>query len=179
MRGTAGPLNSPHPIGALLPGVFAQDEMMQRFVTAFDDILAPVFATLDCFDAYLDPALAPDDFVDWLATWVALPLADEWPPDRRRALVARAVELHRWRGTGRGLKALLETVTGGWVHVADNGGCMASTDSGGALPGTPDPRITVRITVRDPSTVDMARLDALIGLHKPAHVPHTLEVYAA
>lgn len=176
MRGTVAGLASPHPIGALLPGVFAEDELMQRFVTAFDEVLAPVFNTLDCFDAYLDPAVAPADFVDWLTHWVALPMADEWPPDRRRALVARAVELHRWRGTRRGLKNLLETVTGGHVAVEDSGACAGSTDSDGPLPGYDEPGIHVRITLADPSRVDVGRLEGLLALHKPAHIPHVLEV---
>ncbi len=178
MRGTVTPLTSPHPIGGLLPGVFADDELLQRFVAAFDDVLAPVFTTLDCLDAYFDPSVAPSDFVDWLAHWVALPLADEWPAQRRRALVARAVELHGWRGTRRGLQALLEMVTGGRVEVFDSGGCVASPVSGGSLPGATTPGILVRVAVRDLSTVDAARLDALIALDKPAHVPHVLELVA-
>jgi phage tail-like protein len=178
MRGTVGGVRSPHPIGELLPSVYADDELMQRFVSAFDEILAPIFNTLDCFDAYLDPGVAPPDYVDWLTRWVALPMAEEWPPERRRMLVARAVELHRWRGTRRGLAALLETVTGGLAEVYDSGGCSASTVSGGALPGRDEPALWVRVTVPDPSTVDIPRLDALVGTHKPAHLPHTLEVVA-
>lgn len=179
MRGTVAQLGSPHPIGALLPGVFADDDMLQRFVGALDEVFAPIFATLDNLDAYFDPALAPDDFVDWLAHWVALPMADEWPADRRRALVARAVELHRWRGTRRGLVALLETVTGGRVVVGDSGGCAGSAVSGGPLPGYDEPGLMVRVIVSDPSTVDAGRLDALVALHKPAHLPHRLEIVPA
>jgi phage tail-like protein len=175
-RGTIPHLPSPHPIGDLLPGVFADDEMMQRFVSALDEVFAPVFSTLDNLTAYFDPALAPADFVNWLANWVALPLAEEWPADRRRALVARAVELHRWRGTKRGLSALLETVTGGYVEVVDSGGCIGTEISGGPLPGYDQPGIRVRISVSDPSTLDLGRLDGLVALHKPAHIPHVLEV---
>jgi phage tail-like protein len=176
MRGTVAALPSPHPIGDLLPAVYADDDMLQRFVSALDEVFAPVFTVLDNLPAYFDPAVAPPDFVDWLARWVALPLADEWPPDRRRALVARAVELHRWRGTKRGLAALLETVTGGWAEVSDNGGCEATELSGGPLPGSDEPLIRVRINVRDPAVIDIGRLDALVAAHKPAHVPHVLEV---
>jgi phage tail-like protein len=152
---------------------------VQRFVSAFDTVLAPIFATLDNLDSYFNPALAPPDFVDWLTRWVALPLADEWPPEYRRALVARATELHRWRGTRRGLAMLLETVTGGRVEVYDSGGCSASPVSGGPLPGSDEPGVWVRMTVADPSTVDAVRLDALVALHKPAHLPHLVEITAA
>src|SRR4029453_7641000 len=72
MRATAAGLATPPPIGEHLPALFQEDEFAQRFVGALDEVLAPVFAVLDCLDAYLDPWLAPPDFVDWLADWVAL-----------------------------------------------------------------------------------------------------------
>src|SRR5215468_4745376 len=98
-------LDSPHPLREQLPAVYLDDDFTVRFTYAFDEVLAPLFATLDCLSAYLDPRLAPDDFVTWLAGWVAFPVDEGWTLAQRRELVARAVELHRWRGTPRGLVA--------------------------------------------------------------------------
>src|SRR5262249_33790086 len=64
MRGLIESLASPRPIGAELPAAFQEDDFCQRMMTAFDEVLAPLFTTLDCLDSYLDPRLAPDDFVD-------------------------------------------------------------------------------------------------------------------
>jgi len=35
----------------------------------------------------------------------------------------------------------------------------------------------VRLQVDDPATFDLRRLDALIAMIKPAHVPHRVEVF--
>lgn len=178
MRGTVDGLPTPHPLGEQLPAVFADDSFTQRFVAALDEVLAPVFATLDNQAAYLDPALAPDDYVDWLAKWVALDVEEQWPLPRRRRLVSTAVALHRRRGTRGGLAGLIELVTGGRAEVLDSGGCVASADPGTPLPGADRPGLLVRVRIPDPSTVDAARLDALVAANKPAHLPHTLEILA-
>ncbi len=66
-------LGTRHPLGAQLPSVYAEDDFVQRFTAALDDILAPVLCTLDSLPAYFDPALAPADFLEYLAAWVGAP----------------------------------------------------------------------------------------------------------
>ncbi|MGW2847530.1 hypothetical protein ACWC5G_21895, partial [Streptomyces sp. NPDC001274] len=76
-------LPSRYPIGGLLPALYADDDLAQRFTAGLDTVLAPVLSTLDNLPAYFDPALAPADFLPWLPrpmTWataatVALGLA--------------------------------------------------------------------------------------------------------
>lgn len=179
MRAALPELASPHPLGARLPAVFVDDDFTQRFLSAFDTVLAPVFATLDCLDAYLDPDTTPADFLDWLAGWVALALADQWPEPQRRDLIRQAVALQRWRGTPRGLADQVRLVTGGEVAVADSGGCRWSAEPGGELPGSPGPA-AVRVTVRvaDPAAVDQRRLAGAVAAAVPAHVTATVEVTA-
>src|SRR4051812_4883430 len=89
-RGTVAGLASPHSLAAALPALYQEDDrasthpnMAQRFTSAFDELLAPVFLCLDNVDAYLDPMLAPPDFVDWLAGWLGLDLDENWPLERR------------------------------------------------------------------------------------------------
>jgi phage tail-like protein len=178
VRGTVVGLRSPHPISGVLPALYAEDDLAQRFTGALDEVLAPIVSTLDCLDAYFDPALAPADFVDWLAGWVALPLDESWTLDQRRALVAAAVDLHRRRGTPSGLAELVALATGGRVEILESGGCVASELPGGRLPGTSRPGLHVRVWVRDPRRVDQLRLSNLVGEHKPAHLPHTVEILA-
>jgi phage tail-like protein len=178
MRGTVLGLRSPHPIGGLLPSAYAEDSLAQRFTGALDEVLAPVLSTLDCLDAYFDPALAPADFVDMLAAWVALPLDESWTLDRRRALVAAAVDLHRRRGTPSGLAELVALATGGRVEILESGGCVASEQPGSRLPGTSRPGLHVRVWVPDPRAVDAGRLANLVAASKPAHLPHSVEVLA-
>lgn len=176
MRALLPGLESPHPIGMRLPGLYVDDDFAQRFVTAFDEVLAPIFATLDCLPAYLDPRLAPEDFLDWLAGWVGLALDESWSIERRRELVARAVALHRWRGTRWGLAEHVRLVTGGEVEITESGGVAWSARPQTPLPGSDAPAVHVRVRVPDPSTVDLRRLDALVDGSKPAHLAHTVEV---
>jgi hypothetical protein len=138
-----------------------------------------VFATLDGLAGYLDPWLAPADFLDWLANWVALDTDESWTPAQRRELVANAVELHRWRGTRRGLAAHVHLLTGGDVDVVDSGGCTSSDRPDGPLPGTSPALATLRVRVARPETVDLHRLRAVAGAAVPAHVAVTVEVLPA
>jgi phage tail-like protein len=140
-----------------------------------DEVLAPVLATTDNLDSYLDPWLAPPDFVDWLAGWVGLVLDQGWPEQRRRCLVAEAVALFRMRGTRAGIRAHLELLTGTTVEVTDNGGVRGSQEPGAELPGTAAPEILVRVTR---GAVRVQALDEVISAIKPAHVDHRVEVVA-
>ena len=94
-------------IGHMLPSMFHEDELVQRWCAGLDDVVAPIPSTLDNFAAYLDPRLAPLDFVEWLAVWVGLELDQTWTVERRRELVASAYAIHDARGTARGLADLI------------------------------------------------------------------------
>lgn len=179
MRALIPDLPSPHPLGPHLPALYQSgDPFAVALTTAFDGVLAPIFTSLDNFDAYLDPTLAPDDFVDWLATWVGADPDDSWTPRRAREFVARAVGLYRVRGTRAGLKAFLELLTGGEVEIEESGATAASTVNGAALPGSPVFQLTV--TVRGGAGApDLDRLDALVAACKPAHVRHWVRLEPA
>ena len=179
MRGTIEDLDSPHPIGMRLPGIYADDEFTQRFVSAFDTVLASIFLTLDCLPCYFDPKLAPEDFLDWLADWVGLTVDEGWTVERRRDVVSHAVELHSWRGTHRGLAKHLRLVSGGEVEITDSGAAAWSARPQTPLPGSERPFLHVRVRVADPAAVDKRKLDNLVAASKPAHLPHTLEVVRA
>ena len=175
-RGLVRSLISPHPLGQSLPALYQEDDFTQRFVSAFDAALAPIFAALDNFPAYLDPWLTPEDFLEWLGSWFGIVLDESWSLERRRVLVSRAFEFYRMRGTGSGLKEQVAVLTGGTVELHETGGVATSTTAGGALPGSPNFAVLVRVTVDDPGTINLARLDALVMAAKPAHVTHKVEI---
>jgi phage tail-like protein len=179
VRGLIPGLRSPHPLGEQLPAPYLDDDLAQRMMEALDEVLAPVFCTLDNLEAYFDPELAPEDFVHWLAAWVGMDLDETWSDERRRRSVAQAVELFTWRGTTRGIRELVSIYAGVEPEIVESGGAVYSEVPGGELPGTPDAHLTVRIRVDDPATVDVARLDRLIAASKPAHLPHEVEVIKA
>ncbi|HEV2783969.1 MAG TPA: phage tail protein [Actinophytocola sp.] len=165
-----------HPIGDRLPGIYLENGFTLRLVSALDEVLAPVIAVLDGFADYLDPSLAPKDFLDWLTHWVALDVDERWSQQQRRDLVGHAVELHRWRGTTRGLAAHVRLLTGGEVEIVDSGGCVAANRPGQPLPGTDPARVLVRVRVADPAAIDRRWLTAAIADAVPVHVAVTVEV---
>ena len=175
-RGLVRSLISPPPLGESLPALYQEDDFTQRFVSAFDAALAPIFAALDNFPAYLDPWLAPEDFLEWLGGGFGIVLDESWSPARRRALVSRAFEFYRMRGTASGLKEQVEVLTGGAVDLHETGGVSSSTTAGAALPGSPNFALLVRVTLDDPAAINLTRLDALVMAAKPAHVTHKVEI---
>src|SRR5690606_4093857 len=141
-----------------------------------DEVLAPIVATLDCLDAYFDPWLAPEDFLDWLSAWLGLALDENLSVDRRRLHLSEAAGLYALRGTMAGLRAQLEVLTGIRVELADNGGVATSRTPGGELPGESTPRVAVRVFAESAGAVDTPSLDRIVAAVKPAHVVHTMEV---
>ena len=178
MRGLIEGLASPHPLGTLLPPLYFEDNFAQRLTAGLDEVLAPVFATLANLPAYVDPRVAPIDFVEWLAGWVGLALDQTWPADRQRALIRQAADLYRLRGTARGIAAHVALYLQIEPEVEETGGASWSAVPGGSIPGDPAPALKVRVRVSDPESVNVQRLDAVIRAAKPAHVPHEIEVIA-
>jgi len=169
-------MQAPQPIVTLMPAVYQEDEFTGRFTAGLDDTLAPIMSVLDCLHAYVDPALAPEDFLDWLADWVGLQLEDGTPLHRRRAAVANAVTLYRMRGTITGLRAHLELMSGGVAEIVHNGAVAWSTSPGAPLPGEDTPRLAVRVRVDDPDPGLAGVLNGVVTWAKPAHVVHRVEV---
>jgi phage tail-like protein len=178
-RGLVEGLASPHPIAPTLPSLYQDDDLTLRLVAAFDESIAPVLVTLDSLHAYVDPALCPDDFLDWLAGWVGLVPDENWTLERRRALAARAVPVYRLRGTVAGLVGHIELLFGERPEVIDSGGVAWSVTPGTEMPGSPEPRVTVRVGVPRDVRVDFERLQALVAAETPAHVISELEVTGA
>jgi len=167
---------TPAPMGPTLPGLYQDDDFTQRFMSAFDEVLAPVMSTIDNFHAYLDPALTPDDFLDWLAGWVGVLLDETWPVERRRAFIAIATQLYRTRGTVAGLEAQVRLFTAGEVQIVDSGGSAWSPTADAEAPGSADYSVTVKVKPPAKGKIDQARLNALVAAAKPAHVKHAVEV---
>ncbi|MBK5995553.1 phage tail protein I [Streptomyces sp. MBT58] len=170
-------LPSRYPIGELLPALYADDDLAQRFTAGLDTVLAPVLSTLDNLPAYFDPALAPADFLPWLATWVGVDIDRAWPQELQRAVVARALELHRWRGTRRGLVEHLRLCFGVHADVRDGGGVAWSAGPGTELPPAPTGELLVRVwPVAPGATVDASRVLDVVTASCPVHLTCRVEI---
>ena len=152
-----------------LPRPMSEDEFTFGFVSIFEDIAGSVRSRVTGFDSYLDPGLAPLDFVRWLGGWLSLPLSSPLSEDRLRALVSAGGPLFTWRGTKRALTGLLEAVTDGEVAITDAGGVFRE----GRAPAN-DGRIS--ITLSTTGTLGEDDIRALIALDVPANASVELNI---
>jgi phage tail-like protein len=179
MRGLVPGLASPYPLGEILPSLYRDDYFAQNLCAGLDEVLAPIIATLDSLPAYLDPATAPDDMLAWLAGWMGIVLDGHQSAERQRELVQEGVDILHWRGTARGVRAAVDALFDGQTEIVESGGASTSLEPGSPLPGSPRAELVVRLGVSDPEGFDVRRLDALVAMVKPAHVPHRVEVFGA
>jgi phage tail-like protein len=178
MRGAIDGLGTAAPLGAMLPAVFAEDDLAQRFTAGLDETLAPLHLVLDCLDAYLRPSLAPLDFVRWLAHWVGAETDGTEPEALLRAAVATAARLHRVRGTRRGLAEAVRLAFGAEPEITESGAADWSARPLGPVPGEPRPRLHVHLRLPDPTPADHHRLERLVAAARPAHLPFSVRVTA-
>jgi phage tail-like protein len=179
-RGTARGLPVAQTIVSQLPGIYQDGMFIREFTGGLDEVLAPVVATLDCLHAYVDPTVAPADFVTWLGGWVGVALDEDWPLDRRRRFVAAAADLYARRGTSNALADEVAIYSGGRATVGDPGGVFTSR-----APTTANSRVarrqtdrTVRVIVDVPTgaSINWAGLQELIRDAVPAHLPVEIEL---
>ncbi|MFC5150375.1 phage tail protein [Streptomyces amakusaensis] len=175
MRRAVPGLPSPHPLIDRLPAVYLEQDFLRRFLGALDEVLAPVLLAIDNLPAHLDPRSAPEDFLDWLARWVAVEPRAEGPPEQRRAAVRGAVSRHSARGTARGLAEAVRLETGVEPEIVESGGTAWSTRAGTAAPGAARPWVTVRLRL-GATPVERVRLEELLRTEVPAHVGFDLEL---
>ncbi len=110
-----------------LPAILQEEVFFGRFLLAFEKILSGLDQTpskeqiitgktqnvpgleeiLDQIHLYFNPQETPEEFLPWLAGWVALSLRDDWDVNVKRAFILEIVRLYRLRGTKQGLIKIL------------------------------------------------------------------------
>lgn len=178
-RGSVVGLPVVRPIVRQLPAIYQEHLFVEQFTAGLDDVTAPAHNVLDCLHAYIDPAVAPPDFVQWLGDWIGLHLDEDWSTDRSRRLVASAVEMFAKRGTTAGLCKEIALYTDGVAHVDDPGGTYTSGVPGSSFDSVEyasDRTVRVVVDVPDASSVNWNGLQEVIRMAIPAHLPVEVEL---
>ncbi len=99
---------------------------------------------VDGFPQYLDPALVPVDdaqadvlsseFLNYLASWVALTLDQNWDMAKKRTWLSQIVPLYRRRGTFAGIQSYLSVFVGDQATVDEPPGGFVV--GGAVVPGS-------------------------------------------
>lgn len=100
-----------------LPQIYNRTDLtgrtfVQGLLWVIQHIQAQTEEKLQHLHEYFDPHECPNEFLDYLASWVALTLDGDWPEHKSRNLIKKAVELYHLRGTARGLRVYLRLFTG-------------------------------------------------------------------
>lgn len=105
-----------HALLRRLPAVFSRDaeagDFLRRYLALADGFLLDLELRALHRRALLDPDSAPADLLPWLASFVGLVLDERWPESTRRAAIAEATWLFRFRGTVAGLSRFIELYLG-------------------------------------------------------------------
>jgi phage tail-like protein len=113
----------------------AEDDFLFRFVTIFQRLADTVAHQIDTLGHMFDPTVAPEPMVQTMAQWMGVDWLDSSLDGRlQRKIVMEYSDLIRWRGTRRGLEALLELLSGAPATVRDSGGVFAEGESPAAPP---------------------------------------------
>ncbi|MEZ4466746.1 MAG: phage tail protein [bacterium] len=108
-----------------LPQVYQKGDrqgghLMRQFLAIFDHIYADLQRRIDSIPTCFDPLEAPPGFLQWLASWVALAIDQDWPEAKKRKLIQQAIDIYGLRGTVRGLKLFLSIFTGVEPRLLEN-----------------------------------------------------------
>jgi phage tail-like protein len=133
-----------------------------------------------------DAESTPEEFLHWLASWVALALRSDLSPSRQRRLVANIARLYRIRGTRRYLEELLKLHLDALPSVTDEDlptFQIANHSTVGAdtyLGGGPSFLFQVKLAFSEKEADHVARQRQLarevIELERPAHTWFELRV---
>ena len=190
----------------LLPAIFSdgldEDRFLGRFLLAFEQVLTGLPAdafvghepepregleqTIAALHELFDPARTREEFLPWLAQWVALGLRADWTGPQKRAFLAKVVPLYRRRGTGDNLAELLSIYTGltpvitGVEDTELQIGVHSTIGLDAQIGGSVPHRFRVTLTLPGADAERLRRqqqiASALIELQKPAHTSYELEV---
>ncbi len=108
-----------------LPAIYRRSDAVGRNLVRdlcflFEHMFNSIEVNLEDGWRYYDPHVAPPGFLDWIAQWTAFAVDLDWPEAQKRALIKRAVDLYRIRGTKRGLALFLKLFSGHEPDIAEN-----------------------------------------------------------
>jgi phage tail-like protein len=180
-----------------LPAIYRRSDAVGRNLVrdlcfVFEHMFDSVEQNLTDGWRFYDPHVAPPEFLEWLSRWTAFTVDMDWPEAQRRALVKRAVDLYRIRGTKRGMALFLKLFTGHEPDIKENSwpfkgfrlegegaesGARVGLDSV-ILPPVDLAHcfiVTMPIPFDEVTPETVIRIHQIIQLEKPAHTHYYLQ----
>jgi phage tail-like protein len=106
-----------------LPEIYQQDEFLGRYLLIFESMFNPIWWVVDNFDMYISPEVAPQEWLQWMASWFDLLLLEDLPIDTQRRIMDQLGWLFMRRGTPAGLSRMLELYFGVTPEIIEDDYC--------------------------------------------------------
>lgn len=174
-----------------LPAIYRRSDAVGRNVVRdlcfiFEHMFGSIETIIENEYSYFDPHECPPEFLPWLATWTAMVVDLDWEESKKRAIIKRAVDLYRLRGTRRGLILFLWLFTGQEATILENEwpfrGFRVGVDARVALDTVVLPPVdlahsfivTMPMKFADVTPEMVIRIHQIIQMEKPAHTSYYL-----
>lgn len=130
-----------------LPAVYRESvrpaRLLRRILAPFEVLFGELDERLDRLPDQIHPGTAPDEWTDYLLSWLGFPPLGDLEPEHRHGLLAEAGDLLADRGTIEALRRVLAIVTEGRSTVED----LAEGPTAWFLPGSENGRSGPRLGV--------------------------------
>ena len=93
-------------------GADSVNSFLARFLSVFQSVYVDLEDDIDQMPVRCDPAVAPPEFLQWLAECLAVADRHLWSEERLRAFLKSAARLYRIKGTREALKQVVQLYTG-------------------------------------------------------------------
>lgn len=108
-----------------LPAIYQRSDATGRNVVRdllwlVQHMFGSIESQLDNLHQVFDSYETRSEFLPWLASWSAMILEPDWPENKKRRLIKKAMELYRWRGTVKGLGLFISLFTGFEPRLEEN-----------------------------------------------------------
>ncbi|AKB78407.1 NHL repeat domain protein [Methanosarcina horonobensis HB-1 = JCM 15518] len=193
-----------------LPAIYREEphsrDLLERFLSIFESIIFEMDHTIEHIDRVFDADFAPPEFLSWLASWLAVPVDEDWSEEKKRLFIRHAASLYIKRGTREGLSESIELFTGIKPLIVENFRIEFPLEGNRSLPCTgedviffPPDEARVKIDGREENLVNVLfgtekfvftvflkspgidtdtikRVRRIIDEQKPAHTCYNLKV---
>lgn len=137
---------------------------------------------LDHIEAFFDPDRTPEDFLPWLAQWVATSLRDDWSVATKRKFIGQIIPLYKLRGTRAGIQKVLELSDVEAKIVDFHDGKDVEVEEKAFGSGAKPPHffgVIVTLRTRNPALLanTIRRVRAIVDREKPAHTYYGLQIW--
>lgn len=99
-----------------LPAIYQENkvskEFLERFLSIFETAFYDQETKINRIHEYFDPGTVPENFLNWLASWLNVALEEGWPEEKKRQFIMEAYSLYKIKGTPSGIRKLIEIYVG-------------------------------------------------------------------